>query len=149
MPSRRAYLAGLITASTSSFVGCTALIESDPLHKVEMDNNTGEDIEAAVEVSDSENNVLFTHTFSMKAGNMDEGAEPFDGEPERISITVGEEESLTAPWPTRVTEVRVGERPEIIGEAVCTQGGQEPTGVLVRLSSPVHAVLGPTCGTFQ
>lgn len=149
MPSRRTYLIGLGTMWVGGLAGCTTPSDSDSLSKVEMDNNTGEDIEALVEVTNDAGETIFRRSFTIKAGNQDEGAEWFDGEPAQISVGVGDAQPLTAPWPSQITELRAGERPEELGKSLCAQGGDPVTGVFVRITSAELVRLEPTCGDPQ
>ncbi|MFC7132771.1 MULTISPECIES: hypothetical protein [Salinibaculum] len=149
MPSRRDYLAGLSLIWISGVAGCTALSDSEPLSQVELDNNTDEDIETLVEVTDEADETIFRQSFMIEAGDQEEDTEWFDGEPARISVVVDDAEPLTAEWPSQITEVRAGERPERLGESLCVQGGDSVTGVFVRISSTELVRLEPTCGDPQ
>lgn len=144
MPSRRDYLGGLAAGCVSGLAGCTSL--GDSRSQVEMDNNTGEDIEALVEVTDDAGETLFRRSFVIDAGNQDEGAEWFEGEPAQISVTVGEAKPLVGEWASQVVVIRAGQQPETLGESPCVRGGDSMTGVFVRIESPEEVRLDPTCG---
>lgn len=149
MPSRRDYLTRLATTGICGLAGCPALTDSETLNQVEMDNNTGEDIQTGVEVTDATGETLFQRSFAIEAGNQHERVDWFAGEPARISVAVGDSEALTAEWSPRNTKIRAGERPEDVGESVCIRGGDAMTGVFVRIASPELIRLEPTCGDPQ
>ena len=144
MGSRRDYLGGLAAGWVGGLTGCTSLGEAR--NQVEMDNNTGDDVEALVEVTDDAGETLFRRSFAIDAGDQDEGAEWFEGEPARISVTVGEAEPLVGDWVSRVVVIRAGQRPESLGESPCVSGGDSMTGVFVRIESSEEVWLSPTCG---
>ncbi|RDZ62178.1 hypothetical protein C5B90_17655 [Haloferax sp. Atlit-12N] len=149
MPSRRKYLAGFAVTWSMGVAGCAGFGSSDLLHRVEMDNNTGRDIEAFVEVMNDADGTLFQRSFAIEAGNQDEGADWFEGVPTKLSVAVGDAQPLTAAWPSKITEVNAGERPETHGIPPCIRGGDSMTGVFVRIASAERMWLEPTCGDPQ
>lgn len=149
MFSRRDWLINLATTGICGLAGCAAVTDSEPLNNVELDNNTGEDIQTLVEVTNAAEDTLFRRSFAIKAGSQEEETEWFEGEPARVSIAVGNAEALTAEWSPRITEVRAGERPEDVGESLCVRGGDLMTGIFVRIASPELLQLEPTCGDPQ
>ena len=149
MSSRRDYLAGLSLIWISGVAGCTTWSDSEPLNQVELDNDTGEDIETLVDVTNEADETIFRQSFMIGAGDQEEDTEWFDGEPARISLVVDDAEPLTVEWPSQITEVRVGEKPERLGESLCVRGGDSVTGVFVRISSAELVRFEPTCGDPQ
>lgn len=149
MPTRRNYLAGITTIFGGGFAGCVALGGSTSFNQVEMDNNTGRDIEALVEVTNDTGETLFRRAFAIEAGNQDEGAEWFEGVPAQISVAVDDAQPLIAEWSSQIIEVNRGERPKVQGESPCVRGGDSMTGVFVRIASAERMWLEPTCGDPQ
>lgn len=148
VPQTRRKLLATAAGIVPLIAGCSVLGGQDPLNQVEIDNNSGEDVEVYVRVANDAGETLFDETFTVAEGNQDENAEPFSGDPATVSVSVNGGETLTADWPDRRTELRAGSRPEVVGGG-CGQNGEKPTGIFVETVSSTRVFLRPTCGTPQ
>jgi len=142
----RRNLLATVAGMAPLIAGCSSLGQNEPLNQVEIDNNSGQNVEVYVQVVDDDDKTLFENTFSVAEGNQDEGAEPFRGDPATVSVSVNDAETMSAEWPERRTELEAGQRPEIVGGG-CGEYGETPTGIFVEVVTSTRVFLRPTCET--
>lgn len=94
--------------------------------------------------------VLFDQSFELASEMMNEGIEPFAGEPAEIVVQIDDAEPLRSEWPEHPTRLRANQTPQTYtGEGCRSTPGGTVTGVWIIVIDPTHVGLEPSCETVR
>jgi hypothetical protein len=140
----------LLSSGVLALSGCSALNSSENLHQIELNSDSDDDHTVSVEVLDADGETLFDQSFDLPTEMMNEGIEPFAGDPAEIVVQIDDAEPLRSEWPEYPTELRANETPQTYsGEGCRSTSGETVTGVWIIVIDPSHVGLEPTCETVR